>query len=112
MEAGSLLALLSRTTVARLLERDIFQRRMEDEDEGQWSRARREIMREARKRVPELQVVIAYSQMHTERDANETRAALLAESAQRLRWQPRCMPTSFSWMTATAQPRREPRDLA
>ncbi|KAF8548697.1 hypothetical protein OG21DRAFT_1489160 [Imleria badia] len=57
----------------------------EDEDEGQWSRQRREVEKEARRRVPELQVIVAFSQ-HFLASSNTTKHALLSESSQRLLW--------------------------
>ena len=71
----------------------------EDEEEGQWSRRRREVEREVARRVPEFQVVVAFGQqktteLHAASSADEaakdqgtlTKATLLAESAQRLLW--------------------------
>ncbi|KAF5371492.1 hypothetical protein D9615_009605 [Tricholomella constricta] len=72
----------------------------EDEAEGQWCKRRRDVEREARRRVPDFQVVVAFSQLKFamgEKAAGEkkplnnpTRAALLAESAQRLLWMYHC----------------------
>jgi len=82
----------------------------ESEEEGQWCRRRRELQREARRRVPEFQVVIALSQLNlaggadgpagatpgfaqADKNANETKSALLAECAQRLMWMyQQCLP--------------------
>ncbi|GJE99428.1 ribosome 60S biogenesis N-terminal-domain-containing protein [Phanerochaete sordida] len=64
----------------------------EDEDEGQWSRRLREVEREAARRVPDFQVVVAFGQQKTtelqaaKEQGAVTKAALLAESAQRLLW--------------------------
>ena len=61
----------------------------EDEAEGQWRRRRRDIEREARRRVPDFQVVVAFSQQKIGGQAvppNPTKAALLSEAAQRLLW--------------------------
>ncbi|KAG9316606.1 ribosome 60S biogenesis N-terminal-domain-containing protein [Chiua virens] len=55
----------------------------EDEEEGQWSRRRREVEKEARRRVPEFQVIVAFSQQ-TSASTYTTKHALLSESAQRL----------------------------
>ncbi|KAG1888586.1 ribosome 60S biogenesis N-terminal-domain-containing protein [Suillus subluteus] len=57
---------------------------LEEDESGQWTRRRREVEREARRRVPEFQVVVAFSQMKV--DAKEVKLALLGESAQRLLW--------------------------
>ena len=64
----------------------------EDEEEGQWYKRCRELEREVRRRVPDFQVVVAFSQQkHAGRSpphaqVNETKVKLLAESAQRLLW--------------------------
>ena len=64
----------------------------EDEDDGQWSKRREELAREVRRRVPDFQVVVAFSQKQSEvsggssLQSNPTKMALLAESAQRLLW--------------------------
>ncbi|KAI0333443.1 hypothetical protein GY45DRAFT_306027 [Cubamyces sp. BRFM 1775] len=83
----------------------------EDEEEGLWARRRREIEREVRKRVPDFQVIVGFSQRmneattaldaqgneksekaqggkdkQKERAPNPTRSALLTESAHRLLW--------------------------
>ncbi|KAH9887708.1 ribosome 60S biogenesis N-terminal-domain-containing protein [Cubamyces lactineus] len=83
----------------------------EDEEEGLWARRRREIEREVRKRVPDFQVIVGFSQRlneattssdaqgsekqekvqggkdkQKERAPNPTRTALLTESAHRLLW--------------------------
>lgn len=57
----------------------------EDEEDGQWSRHRREIEKEARRRVPEFQVIVAFSQQFLT-SSNTTKHALLSESSQRLLW--------------------------
>lgn len=57
----------------------------EDEEEGQWSRQRREVEKEARRRVPEFQVIVAFSQQPIA-SSNTTKHALLSESSQRLLW--------------------------
>ncbi|KAG6331073.1 hypothetical protein ID866_8017 [Astraeus odoratus] len=60
----------------------------EDEDEGQWCRRRKEVEREARRRVPEFQVIVAFSQQYlsSSNTQNTTKHALLSESSQRLLW--------------------------
>ncbi|KAI9448397.1 ribosome 60S biogenesis N-terminal-domain-containing protein [Lactarius indigo] len=73
----------------------------EDEHSGQWKKRRHELEREARRRVPDFQVVIAFSQksgehvdvQSTSSDVaaksiapNKVRAAMLAESSIRLLW--------------------------
>jgi nucleolar pre-ribosomal-associated protein 1 len=83
----------------------------EEEGEGQWSRRRNELQREARRRVPDYQVLIAFSQLtaisgenrpesgtgKAEAPSNRTKAALLAESAQRLLWlYQQCLPEAVS----------------
>ncbi|KAG6905791.1 hypothetical protein DXG01_000716 [Tephrocybe rancida] len=81
----------------------------EQGDEGQWGKRRRDLEREVRKRVPDFQVIVAFSQQQKVGEApapetktdvpapapvpNPTRAALLAESAQRLMGMyQRCLP--------------------
>ena len=74
----------------------------EDEEDGLWGRRRREVEREVRKRVPDFQVIVGFSQRLNEPGVsstikegkekqkegapNPTRMALLAESAHRLLW--------------------------
>ncbi|KAH9180077.1 ribosome 60S biogenesis N-terminal-domain-containing protein [Lactarius sanguifluus] len=73
----------------------------EDEHSGQWKKRRHELEREARRRVPDFQVVIAFSQKAGEQvdiqstssdvaarntPPNKVRAAMLAESSTRLLW--------------------------
>src|ERR1700722_9985884 len=65
----------------------------ENEEGGLWYTRRREIEREARKRVPDLQVIIALSQLVGNQEGgsanvkpNQIKTALLAEAAQRLLW--------------------------
>ncbi|KAI6044064.1 ribosome 60S biogenesis N-terminal-domain-containing protein [Pisolithus marmoratus] len=60
----------------------------EEEEAGQWSQRRKEVEKEARKRVPEFQVVVAFSQQHmTSPDAQTTsKHTLLSEISQRLLW--------------------------
>jgi hypothetical protein len=76
----------------------------EDPDDGQWCKTRKEVQREGRRRVPDFQVVVAFSQQkfsddsplpgHAPTQPNATRAALLLESAQRLLWMyHRCLPS-------------------
>jgi nucleolar pre-ribosomal-associated protein 1 len=78
----------------------------EDEDDGQWSNVEKEIEREVRRRIPEFQVVVGFSQQKPGENApqsgdkvqsagqiNLTKGALLSESAQRLLWlYHRCLP--------------------
>jgi len=76
----------------------------EDPEDGQWCKARRDIQREGRRRVPDFQVVVAFSQQkfgdaaalpgRAATQPNATKAALLSESAQRLLWMyHRCLPS-------------------
>ncbi|TFK65850.1 hypothetical protein BDN72DRAFT_178326, partial [Pluteus cervinus] len=62
----------------------------ETEVDGQWSKRRRDLEREARRRVPDFQVILAFSQhkptVTTKAPANPVKVALLAEAAQRLLW--------------------------
>lgn len=57
---------------------------LEEDEAGQWTRRHRDVEREARRRVPDFQVVVAFSQMKI--DGREVKTALLGESAQRLLW--------------------------
>jgi nucleolar pre-ribosomal-associated protein 1 len=66
----------------------------EDDDHGQWCKRWREVEREVRRRVPDFQVVVAFSQGRSVSGPNQTKTALLAESAQRLLWMyHRCLPS-------------------
>jgi nucleolar pre-ribosomal-associated protein 1 len=71
----------------------------ENESNGQWKKRRNELEREARRRVPDFQVVVAFSQksgdnaQSASKDAdagttplNKARMAMLAESSTRLLW--------------------------
>ncbi|KAF7288582.1 hypothetical protein HMN09_01387300 [Mycena chlorophos] len=58
----------------------------EDEMDGQWAKLQRDLEREIRHRVPEFQVIIAFASKQGAGDADPTKAALLAEAAQRLMW--------------------------
>ncbi|KAL4075510.1 ribosome 60S biogenesis N-terminal-domain-containing protein [Scleroderma citrinum] len=60
----------------------------EDEEGGQWTQRRKEVEKEARRRVPEFQVIVAFSQQHLSPQGpqNATKHALLSESSQRLLW--------------------------
>lgn len=60
----------------------------EDEAEGQWSQRRKEIEKEARRRVPDFQVIVAFSQQYwtSSEPQNTIQHALLGESSQRLLW--------------------------
>ncbi|KAJ7590818.1 ribosome 60S biogenesis N-terminal-domain-containing protein [Mycena floridula] len=63
----------------------------ENQEDGQWSTRVRELEREMRKRVPEFQVIIAFSQRKEDVKApNPSRTALLAEVANRLLWLYHC----------------------
>ncbi len=73
-----------------------------DTEDGQWGRRRKELEKEVRKRVPEFQVIVGFSQQQqssvfpptlvadqstkqpSQRQVNLTKSALLRESAQRL----------------------------
>ena len=64
---------------------------LEEEEDGQWFKRRQDLEREIRRRVPEFQVIIGYSQQKVASQqpgdfALATRLTLLAESAQRLLW--------------------------
>ena len=64
----------------------------EDDDHGQWSGRRREVEQEVRRRVPDFQVVVAFSHRPAS-VPNLVKATLLAESAQRLLWMyHQCLP--------------------
>ncbi|PIL36537.1 hypothetical protein GSI_00226 [Ganoderma sinense ZZ0214-1] len=66
----------------------------EDDEEGLWARRRREVEREVRKRLPEFQVIVGFSQRTNEGSSlptgqaspNTIRISLLSESAHRLLW--------------------------
>jgi nucleolar pre-ribosomal-associated protein 1 len=69
----------------------------EDLEDGQWYRRRREVEREVRRRVPDFQVVVAFSQHKWQTEPgsqpNFTKIGLLMESAQRLLWHyQKCLP--------------------
>ncbi|KAH7927036.1 hypothetical protein BV22DRAFT_1103957 [Leucogyrophana mollusca] len=74
----------------------------EDEEDGQWCKRRRELEKEVRRRVPDFQVIVAFSQQKPPPQAGDiaqssqncVKAALLSESAQRLLWlYHRCLPS-------------------
>jgi len=68
----------------------------EDEEDGQWNKRCNELERDVRRRVPEFQVLIAFSQQKNDPKipSNPTKSALLAESAQRLLWlYQHCLPS-------------------
>ncbi|KIM48447.1 hypothetical protein M413DRAFT_16355 [Hebeloma cylindrosporum] len=70
----------------------------EDVEEGQWYKRCRDLEREVRRRVPEFQVVVAFSQQKVRSapnaQVNEAKVALLSESAQRLLWlYHKCLPS-------------------
>ncbi|KAF8890435.1 ribosome 60S biogenesis N-terminal-domain-containing protein [Infundibulicybe gibba] len=56
---------------------------LEEQGQGQWSKRHDEIQKEARRRVPDFQVIVASSQ---QKDINPMKAPLLSESAHRLLW--------------------------
>ncbi|KAI5997091.1 ribosome 60S biogenesis N-terminal-domain-containing protein [Pisolithus albus] len=60
----------------------------EEEEEGQWSQRRKEVEKEARRRVPEFQVIVAFSQQHlnSPNTQNASKHTLLSEVSQRLLW--------------------------
>lgn len=62
----------------------------ENEEDGQWKRRHREVELEARRRTPDFQVVLAFSQQVSSSvpttPEQRTRFALLSEVAQRLLW--------------------------
>lgn len=65
----------------------------ENETDGQWARRLRDIEREARCRVPEFQVIVAFSQAKND-GTDQLKAALLNESSQRLLWlYHKCLPS-------------------
>ncbi|KAF9040788.1 ribosome 60S biogenesis N-terminal-domain-containing protein [Panaeolus papilionaceus] len=69
----------------------------EDHENGQWTKRLRELEREVRRRVPEFQVVVAFSQQKhgatATTPAHPTKTALLTESAQRVLWlYHKCLP--------------------
>jgi len=80
---------------------------LEEDEEGQWCNMRKEVEREVRRRVPEFQVIIGFSQQKlvdtpaqlgdqipSSGQKNPTKSALLSESAQRLLWlYHRCLPS-------------------
>ncbi|OBZ71823.1 Uncharacterized protein C14G10.02 [Grifola frondosa] len=81
---------------------DQVEKALEEDEDGQWSKRRREVVREVRKRVPDFQVIVGFSQKLNElahstlggaaapnvpvQAANPGRTALLLESAHRLLW--------------------------
>ncbi|KAI0075408.1 hypothetical protein K474DRAFT_1664265 [Panus rudis PR-1116 ss-1] len=86
-----------------------IQKSLEEDDTGQWAKRRTEVEREVRRRVPDLQVVLAFAQKRSEvsrstpldpasnsQTAGSVRTALLSESAQRLIWlYHQCFPSFF-----------------
>ncbi|KAF8164735.1 ribosome 60S biogenesis N-terminal-domain-containing protein [Crassisporium funariophilum] len=80
----------------------------EDEGDGQWFKRQRELEKEVRRRVPDFQVLVAFSQQKASNSApvpaagepvvqttpNPIKQALLAESSQRLLWlYHQCLPS-------------------
>lgn len=68
----------------------------ESEEDGQWNKRCAELEREVRRRVPDFQVIIGFSQQKhvgPQGQVNQTKVALLSEAAQRLLWlYHRCLP--------------------
>ncbi|KAI6110769.1 ribosome 60S biogenesis N-terminal-domain-containing protein [Pisolithus croceorrhizus] len=60
----------------------------EEEEGGQWSQRRKEVEKESRRRVPEFQVIVAFSQQHlnSPNAQNTSKHTLLSEVSQRLLW--------------------------
>lgn len=68
----------------------------ETHEEGLWSRRRQDLEREARKRVPDFQVIVAFAQ-RTSAGRGDNKAELLAESSHRLLWLYQdCLPSVVS----------------
>ncbi|KAH7907124.1 ribosome 60S biogenesis N-terminal-domain-containing protein [Hygrophoropsis aurantiaca] len=72
----------------------------ENEEDGQWCKRRRELENEARRRVPDFQVIVAFSQQKLPQTAGATqlqssvKTAFLSESSQRLLWlYHQCLPS-------------------
>ncbi|KAH8115698.1 ribosome 60S biogenesis N-terminal-domain-containing protein [Phellopilus nigrolimitatus] len=79
--------------------RTVEQALEEDESDGQWARRRVEVEREVRRRAPDFQVIIAFSNTYRSRGGAggippSTKSAMLSELAQRLLWlYHRCVPS-------------------
>jgi nucleolar pre-ribosomal-associated protein 1 len=58
----------------------------ETEGTGRWSTRRRELELEARRRVPDFQVILAFVQHSQKINANRTKLDMLSEAGQRLLW--------------------------
>lgn len=84
---------------------------LEEDADGQWTSRHREIEREVRRRVPDFQVIVAFSQQKILQQKTDVvkegapldgapsvaKAAMLSESAQRLLWlYHRCLPSLVS----------------
>ncbi|KIY73323.1 hypothetical protein CYLTODRAFT_485490 [Cylindrobasidium torrendii FP15055 ss-10] len=68
----------------------------ETHDDGLWSRRRQDLEREARKRVPDFQVIVAFAQ-RTSAGRGDNKSELLAESSHRLLWLYQdCLPSVVS----------------
>ncbi|EJD00768.1 uncharacterized protein FOMMEDRAFT_169024 [Fomitiporia mediterranea MF3/22] len=66
----------------------------EDEIDGQWCRRRKEVEREVRKRIPEISVVIAFSNAWKGVEQQTIKSAMLSELSERLLWLYHlCMPS-------------------
>lgn len=67
--------------------RQIEQALEEDGLDGQWSKRRRDVEKEIRKRVPDFQVIIAFANAYAAHSGhNGLKSALMAEISQRLLW--------------------------
>jgi nucleolar pre-ribosomal-associated protein 1 len=58
----------------------------ETEETGRWSSRRRELELEARRRVPDFQVVLAFAQQSQKTTTNRAKLDVLSEAGQRLLW--------------------------
>lgn len=81
--------------------RGIEQALEEDGAEGQWARRRQEVEREVRKRVPEFQVIIAFSSAnrleHNPNNPLAIKMVMMSELSQRLLWlYHHCLPSLVS----------------
>jgi nucleolar pre-ribosomal-associated protein 1 len=58
----------------------------ETEENGRWSARRRELELEARRRLPDFQVILAFVQQYQKTGGNRAKLAMLSEAGQRLLW--------------------------
>lgn len=66
----------------------------ETEEDGLWAKRRRDLEREARKRIPDFQVIVAFAQRTS---GGDPKTRLLAESSHRLLWlYHHCLPEMVS----------------